>query len=201
MIGLLRGDIARRSFPTIVVDVGGVGYELDVPLSTFEHLPEEGAPVHLEILTLMRAESLQLFGFATRPEKHVFETLIGVNGVGPRLALSVLGALTVSALATAVEREDASAFERVPGIGKKTARRLVLELRDRLELPQGAPRGAAAEPPTGEPEIFADAVTALENLGYRRAEAEQAVRAAAGSSSDGDLAALLRESLRRLGPS
>ncbi|GAB4368367.1 MAG: Holliday junction branch migration protein RuvA [Acidobacteriota bacterium] len=201
MIGWLRGRLLRRRLPLVVVDVGGVGYELLVPLGTFGTLPPEGSEVELEVLTVLRQESLQLYGFASAEEKRVFEILLGVSGVGPKLALAVLSTLEPPELVDAVRADRPSALERVPGIGRKTARRLVLELKDRLpDEALGVAAGAAPAPDatTGGPQ--ADAVAALVNLGYRRPEAEQAVRAA--MTDDGPppaLAELIRASLQRLG--
>ena len=203
MIGWLRGRLVRRCLPEVVLDVGGVGYELSVPLGTFGALPAEGETVELEVLTVVRAESLQLFGFRTALEKRIFSTLLGVSGVGPRLALAVLSALEPDELAAAVTGDRPAVLERVPGIGRKTARRLVLELKDRLPSLESViaaspgPAERRGEGPRDAPTD--DAVAALVNLGYRRPEAEQAVRDALGEEVGADLAELIRAALRRLG--
>jgi Holliday junction DNA helicase RuvA len=193
----------RKSLPEVVVEAGGVGYELSVSLVTFEALPREGSEAKLDVLTLFRADSLQLFGFASSEEKAIFRTLLGVNGVGPRLALSILSTLEPSLVRQAARDEDTAPFERVPGIGKKTARRLVLELRDRLEesaaalpsAPQAGAPGTAADA-----QMLSDAVAALETLGTKRSEAQAAARAAQSELGDSaELAALIRAALRRLG--
>jgi len=205
MIGWIRGVLRRREPGRVIVDAGGVGYELEVPLATLDGLPGEGEVVTLEVLTVFRAESLQLFGFATRGEKRLFVALTGISGIGPRLALAVLSTLSPEEIARAARDEDAAPFEAVPGIGKKTARRIVLDLRDRLGetlLELAGTAEAAAPVRTGagglSPEEE-DAVAALLNLGYKRTEAEAAVREAAGAGGTDDLGALLRAALRRLG--
>jgi len=196
MIARIRGELARKNWPEIVVDVGGVGYLLHVPLGTYERLPPEGRPVTLEVLTTFRNESLQLYGFGSPDEKRLFGALLAVNGIGPRLALAVLSKLSPVQLVSAVLEDRSRLLESVPGIGRKTAQRLVLELKDRLDdtaralVASGAPQ---ADPRAG------DGVTALENLGYRRELAERTVSEVLAEGFDGDLAELIRVSLRRLG--
>lgn len=203
MIGWLRGTLRRKALPAVVLDAGGIGYELHVSLSTYERLPEPGEETVLEVQTLLRTESLQLYGFATLEEKRLFNVLLGVSGVGPRLALSLLSTLPPHELLEAVEHQRAAVLERVPGIGRKTAQRLLLELRDRIAAMPDVSAGGrpAAAPAPAEPAASGDAVAALENLGYRRREAEQAVQQALRESPDLELAVLLREALRRLGAS
>ncbi len=204
MIGWLRGILRRREPGRVVVDAGGVGYELEVPPGALDRLPAEGEEVTFEVLTVLRADSLQLYGFPTREEKRLFVALTGITGIGPRLALAVLSALSPAEIARAARDEDAAPFEEVPGIGRKTARRIVLDLRDRLgdALLELAGSGRT-EGGTGSPGRMSraeeDAVAALLNLGYKRGEAEPAVREAAGAAGTGDLGALLRAALRRLG--
>lgn len=207
MIGRLSGALARRSWPAILLDVGGVGYEVQVPLSTFETLPPERSAVTLEIVTLMRNDALQLFGFADPLDKRAFEVLLGVSGIGPRLALAILSRMSVPSLADAVERDDPAPFRSVPGIGPKTARRIALELRDRLDglaldrVPAAAQRAGGADGGI-PPALRADALDALVNLGYKRDEADEALRrAVADAAASDDLAALLRGALKRLGGS
>ncbi len=199
MIGWLRGRLLRKSLPVVVLDVGGVGYEVAVPLGTFGALPAEGEPVELDVLTVFRTDSLQLYGFRSANEKRVFATLLGVSGVGPKLALAILSSLEPAELAAAVEQDRASALERVPGIGRKTARRLVLELKDRLAVEQGLIAAADVPSVPGADGVAADAVAALVNLGYRRPDAERAVRDAAAEQAPADLTGLIKSSLRRLG--
>jgi Holliday junction DNA helicase RuvA len=199
MIGTLHGRVIRRRWPIVVIETGGVGYEVRVPLGTFESLPSGSDEASLEILTLLRSESLQLYGFASEEEKLLFESLLGVSGVGPRIALAVLSGIRPATLVDAVRREDASLLESVPGIGRKTARRIVLDLKDRLD-DLGSTGSGRAEPALAAAAdgMSADAVAALENLGYRRSEAERAVSAAMKVDAPADLPALIRGSLGRL---
>ncbi len=174
-----------------MLDVGGVGYEVRVPLSTFLELPDEGKTVQLRVHTYVREDSFRLYGFLRDEERAAFGILLGINGVGPRLALAILSGLPVPRLVKAVRSEDVSAFGAVPGVGVKKARRLVVELRDRvdsLDLP---------ESPDSPSEVPEGAVSALLNLGYPRAQAKQAVRRAGESLPDQPtLENLIREALR-----
>ena len=201
MIGWLKGRLLRRRLPAILVDAGGVGYEVTVPLSTFETLPAEGGPVELEVLTCFRNESLELFGFRSEDDKQLFGTLLTVSGVGPKLALSMLSSISMAEMVRAVEEDRPVVLECVPGIGKKTAKRLVLELKDRLGALAG--RAEAGTSSSGGPEAAAplerDAILALENLGYRQRDAAQAVRRIVESEGEADLAGVLRRALRLLG--
>lgn len=196
MIGRLQGVLLRKSLPAILLDVGGVGYEVRVSLTTFEALPAEGRPASLEVLTLFRSDALELYGFGALQEKALFSALLGVGGVGPRTALSLLSALAVDELVGAVQDDRPAVLERVPGVGRKTAHRVVLELRDKLKdwAPAAGPRTPAIGVETRDA-----AVAALANLGYRKSEAEQAVSAVLRTETDVDLAALLRLALRQLG--
>ncbi len=197
MIGRLNGVLLRKSLPAILLDVGGVGYEVRLSLNTFEALPAEGRPVGLEVVTLFRSDALELYGFQTSEEKSLFNALLGVGGVGPRTALSLLSALAVDELVEAVQEDRPTVLERVPGIGRKTAHRVVLELRDKLK--DWTPAAGRRETPRVEGAARDDAVAALVNLGYRRAEAEKAVGAALRAEGGNDLAGLLRLARRRLG--
>lgn len=200
MIGWISGALKRKSLPRIIVDASGVGYEVEVSLATLETLPREGEVTSLEIVTIMRNESLQLFGFATEHEKAVFLALISVSGIGPRIALSTLSTLSAQAIAEAAALDDDAAFERVPGIGKKTAKRIVLELKDKLSKLAVTRQedSTATSVDSSLHTVEADAVTALEGLGYRRAEVEKAVRDAARSQTSPDLAALVRLALQAM---
>ncbi len=200
MIGWLSGTVVRKAWPVVIVEAGGVGYELRVPRGTYDALPGAGGGATLEVLTLFRADSLALYGFSSASGRALFESLLGISGVGPRLALAVLSGVSVPVLVDAVRLEDGSALEAVPGIGRKTARRIVLELKDRLgdviSLDDVSSSRDAAVPAGGLP---GDAVAALESLGYRRSEAERAVGATVMDESPADLPSLIRGSLRRLG--
>lgn len=203
MIGRLRGTLVRKALPTVILEAGGVGYEVRLSLGAFEALPPEGAEAAFEVVTLFRNEALDLYGFASVAEKGLFNTLLGVSGVGPKTALALLSALPVRDVVAALRAERAVVFERVPGIGRKTAQRLVLELKDKVDGLEAGIEEGAATPPARRPGTDArpldeDAVDALENLGYRRADAEKAVHAAAADGATLDLAALIRGALRRL---
>jgi Holliday junction DNA helicase RuvA len=186
--------------PQVIVDVGGVGYELTVSLATLENLPPEGRPVELEVLTLWRNESLQLFGFMTPEEKALFGTLTAVPGIGPRLGMALLSSLSVGELVSAVHQERAATLQGVPGIGKKTAERLILELRDRLKDWRGSGPGDLAAPPSGTLSVLErDAASALENLGYKPAEVQAALARVPPDGRRAGLAALVRAALHELG--
>ena len=196
MIGALTGRIVDKHPERLVVDVQGVGYQLHVPLSTFYELGEPGSTVSLRVHTHVREDALALFGFATVLELQVFERLISISGVGPRLALAVLSGIEPPELVRAVMQGDVSRLTRIPGVGKKTAERIGLELRDRLpaglDLDDG---GDALQPAGGDDKV--DVMSALLNLGYHRAVAERAVNAAAGSGAAG-FEQTLRQALREL---
>lgn len=195
MIGALTGRIVDKQPERLVVDVQGVGYQLHVPLSTFYELGDPGATVSLRVHTYVREDTLSLFGFATLLELQVFERLITISGVGPRLALAVLSGIEPPDLVQAVMRGDVDRLTRIPGVGKKTAERIGLELKDRL------PAGLAGEPDAGDGTPSGgdqgDVVSALLNLGYHRAAAERAAQAAVKSGADG-FERTLRQALREL---
>ena len=195
MIGALTGRIVDKQPERLVVDVQGVGYQLHVPLSTFYELGDPGATVSLRVHTYVREDTLSLFGFATLLELQVFERLITVSGVGPRLALAVLSGIEPPDLVQAVMRGDVDRLTRIPGVGKKTAERIGLELKDRLPAGlAGEPDGGDGTPPGGDQ---GDVVSALLNLGYHRTAAERAVQAAAKSGAAG-FERTLRQALREL---
>lgn len=174
MIGSLRGRIASKMPPQLTVEVGGVGYELEAPMSTFFHLPGLGEEVQLLTHLVVREDAHTLYGFGTEGERRLFRSLIKVSGVGPKIALALLSGISVSAFAECVQREDVSALTRVPGVGRKTAERLIVEMRDRLAA---VPTQHGA-PPTGDsatPE--SEAFGALVALGYRPAEATRLLKA------------------------
>lgn len=171
MIGRLKGTLLEKAPPAILLDVSGVGYEVDVPMSTFCNLPEAGAEVTLLTHFVVREDAMLLYGFATAAEREAFRALIRISGVGPRIALAVLSGLTVEQLASAVEAGEAGLLTRIPGIGKKTAERLILELKGKL-------KGAAfAGLSSAEGASRADIVSALGALGYSEREAMSAVKA------------------------
>ncbi len=174
MIGSLRGRIASKTPPQLTVEVGGLGYELEAPLSTFFHLPPVGEEVRLLTHLVVREDAHVLYAFATEDERRLFRSLIKVSGVGPKIALALLSGISVSAFAQCVLNEDIAALTRVPGVGRKTAERLIVEMRDRLAPPVPA-AGTAAAPAESTPE--GEAYGALVALGYRPAEAARLLKA------------------------
>ena len=197
MIARLRGVAAGRTPDGLVVEVGGVGYDVHVPLSTFYEIGDEGADVALRVHTHVREDALQLYGFLTELERQLFERLIGVSGIGPRLAIAVLSGMDPRDLLAAVQRADVGRLTGIPGIGKKTAERIVLELRDRLAQIV-VPVTDAAVVATGHDRLRADLLSALQNLGYHRPEAEKAIDKALDAASDPTLEGALRSVLREL---
>ncbi len=197
MIALLRGTLLEKNPSRLIVDVGGVGYDVQVPLSTFYVLGEAGAEVLLRIYTHVREEVIALYGFATPLEQQLFERLIGISGIGPKLALAVLSGIEPVDLIKAIRLQDVARLTAIPGIGKKTAERIGLELKDRLpaEL-QSA--GLAARTEAAEDQLRGDLLSALLNLGYKRAVAEQAIERTLRNSADTSFERALKEVLRSL---
>jgi Holliday junction DNA helicase RuvA len=170
MIGRITGRLAEKSPPLVLVDVGGVGYEIDVPMSTFYNLPAIGETVSLLTHFVVREDAQQLFGFLSAPERATFRELVKISGVGPRTALGILSGLSVAELAQAVTRQDGARLVKVPGIGKKTAERLLLELKGKLGADLALPATAVGE-------SGADIVQALMALGYNERDANAALKA------------------------
>jgi holliday junction DNA helicase RuvA len=197
MIGYLEGKLKHKSPDYIIIDVHGVGYFVSVPLSTFYDLPDPGQTVALNIHTYFREDTLQLYGFQTAAEKEMFLHLITVNGIGPRLAVTILSGMSPDTLRQAVQGQDHHRLRNIPGVGKKIAERIILELRDRLKIKHEKTEDlCVASPGTG---ASADAFSALVNLGYRPAEAEKAVHTAQQHlGEEPALEKLLKESLRLL---
>jgi Holliday junction DNA helicase RuvA len=200
MIAHLRGSILDKHPNRIVIDVNGVGYEVFVPLSTFYGLGEPGTSTALRIHTHVREDALLLYGFATQLEQDLFERLIGVSGIGPKVALAVLSGIEPEEFIRAIERGDLARLTAIPGVGKKTSERIVLELKDRLPRASTgtAAAGAAAIEP---PPMRDDVVSALVNLGYHRPLAEKAAEAAIkiiGSTSDASFERVLKQALREV---
>lgn len=195
MIGWLRGVVRQREPGRVVLDVGGVGYVLACPMSTFLVLPAEGGVAELHVSTQVREDAITLHGFAESAEREVFERLLTVSGVGARTAMAALSALGPHELARCIAEGDSRRLSTVPGIGKKTAERMVVDLQDRMAKEQGA-RAAATQVAGGG--AAADVLSALVNLGYNDRQAARAVQEAkAGGAAD--FASLLREALARLG--
>ena len=197
MIGLIRGRIADKQPNTLIVDVQGVGYEVHVPLSTFYEAGDTGAEISLRIYTHVREDALQLYGFLTELERQLFEKLIGISGIGPKLAIAVLSGMDPRELMTSVQRGDVARLTGIPGVGKKTSERIVLELRDRLgQLPGGAPADSA--PSNGADRVRSDLLSALQNLGYHRPQAEKAIDATLQTMSNPTFEHALKAALREL---
>jgi Holliday junction DNA helicase RuvA len=196
VIAHLRGRILDKQPNRIVVDVNGVGYEVAVPLSTFYGLGDVGAEIALRVHTHVREDALLLFGFATPLEQDLFERLIGISGIGPKLALAVLSGIEPLELIRAIERGDLARLTAIPGVGKKTSERIVLELKDRLPRAHVAAiaTGAAAAPPA----VRDDVLSALINLGYHRPLAEHAVDSAIKATPGGEFERTLKQALREL---
>ncbi|MDQ2696113.1 MAG: Holliday junction branch migration protein RuvA [Pseudomonadota bacterium] len=178
MIGRLRGVLVHKQPPHLLVEAHGVGYEVEASLSTFAQLPETGAEVTLHTHLLVREDGQFLYGFATLAERTLFRSLIRVSGVGPKLALLILSGMNVDAFARCVQAADAAALTRLPGIGKKTAERLIVEMRDRIDgMELGAPfLPRASGPADSSPSPLEDALSALVSLGYKLPEATRMVR-------------------------
>ena len=200
MIAHLRGRIFAKHPNRIIVDVNGVGYDVAVPLSTFYGLGEPGAEIALRIHTHVREDALLLYGFATLLELDLFERLIGISGIGPKVALAVLSGIEPKELVRAVERGDVARLTAIPGVGKKTAARMVLELKDRLPSARLVAETAGGGAPDA-PVLRDDVLSALTNLGYHRPLAEKAVEAAIntlGPASDAGFERMLKQALREL---
>ena len=192
MIALIEGKLLEKTKDSVVVSAGGVGYLIFIPTSTLADLPENGKPVSLHTYLHVREDALQLYGFLTLQERGVFEKLISVSGIGPRVALAALSSMNPDRLVMAVEQAQASLLSRIPGIGKKTAERMVFELKGKLT--GLVPLGAALVGGAGE-----EAVAALLSLGYTHAQAENAVRKALEDAADGaDTGELVRLALTQI---
>ena len=195
MIGQLRGRLADKRPNQVLVDVGGVGYLVQVPLSTYASLGELHTELTLLIHTHVREDALSLYGFLSSREKHFFEMLLSASGVGPTLALKILSGMTVEELVPAIRGSDLARLTRIPGVGRKTAERMVVELKDRLEAVAIEAERPAAVSPAG---VEADVVSALVNLGYDSRTAENAVTDAKREVGVSNFEKLLRTSLQAL---
>jgi Holliday junction DNA helicase RuvA len=192
MIALLRGVLVEKHPNQAIVETGGVGYDVTIPVSTFTRLPEPGAEVRLRIHTHVREDALALYGFLTQDEKALFEKLIGVSGIGPSLAVKILSGMAAPDLIHAIRRGEVDRLVRIPGIGKKTAERMVLELRDKLPAVAGE---EAAEPAGALSAVDQDVLSALLNLGCGRPQAEAAVRKAKAAGAPAEFEPLFRRAL------
>ena len=195
MIAWLKGELLEKQAPSLLVNVNGVGYELEAPMTTFYELPAEGEVATLFVHMVVREDAQLLFGFSSKQQRELFRSLIKVNGVGPKVALAVLSTLSAQELLQCMADEDYTALCKVPGIGKKTAQRLVVEMKDRLEKEFGDVALEARAQSGGVNNPRNDAIEALVSLGYRPADASRVVK-----SLDKDLSSedLIRQALRTL---
>ncbi|MBI5562628.1 MAG: Holliday junction branch migration protein RuvA [Deltaproteobacteria bacterium] len=197
MIAHLSGTLIRKTTESAIIDVGGVGYECLIPLSTFYKLPDVNGPVALCVHTRLTDDAIQLYGFLTGEELEAFRLLISTSGVGPRLARNILSGIGVGELVSSISTGDKARLSSIPGIGVKSAERLILELKDKVRSL------AASAPPAARPDgLCADVISALGNLGYKGAEAAEAVKKAKAALQTGyGFEELFKESLRRLSKS
>jgi len=191
MIAHLRGKLLTKHPNQAIVEAAGVGYDVTISVPTFSDLPAPGSEVALHIHTHVREDALALYGFLRPSEKVLFEKLLTVSGIGPKLAITILSGMAADEMVGAIRGNDVARLTRIPGIGKKTAERMVLELRDRL--PQAAPTAATAAPPVTA--VEEDVLSALVNLGYQRATAEKALELSVKGGKGGSFDALFRSAL------
>lgn len=197
MISFLRGRVLDKHPNRITVDVQGVGYDVHVPLSTYYRVAEPGGDVSLRVHTHVREDALQLYGFLTDLEKLLFERLIGVSGIGPKMGVALLSGMEARDLLACVQRGDVARLTGIPGIGKKTAERIVLELKDRVAS-LGVLDDPAAPAAAGEDRLRDDLLSALQNLGYHRPLAEKAIDAALADGGEPAFEPALKAALREL---
>ncbi|MDQ3800935.1 MAG: Holliday junction branch migration protein RuvA [Acidobacteriota bacterium] len=207
MIAYLSGKLLEKQATSVIIEVGGVGYEVTIPLSTFYELGEEGADVSLRIYTHVREDALQLFGFKTERERQLYLKLISVQGIGAKSGISMLSGMSAEEIVTAIRTDNLARLTSIPGVGRKTAERLVIELRDKLNeftaqsaLERAASAGAAGAPQAEAPAdaVYDDALSALLNLGYQRSAAEKALKQAIKDGTEISVQKLLRKSLQLL---
>ena len=187
MIASLKGIVSSKKPDGVIVEVGGIGYQVSVPLCSLCNIPDQGGEIFLNIYTHVREDALQLYGFLTEEERKVFVTLLGINGIGPKLGLAILSGMPVQRFMEAVIKEDVDLLTTIPGLGKKTASRLILELKEKLPKISDYSEG----------HFLGDAVSALTNLGYKRAFSEKAVEAAIKNGAD-SVENIIREALKYL---
>lgn len=205
MIAHLSGTLLSKQPNSVIVDVAGVGYEVNIPVSTFYDLEDAGANVQLRIYTHVREDALQLYGFKTNRERELFLRLISVSGIGPRLGITLLSGMSADEMIASIRTNNLARLTLIPGVGRKTAERLVMELRDKvaslssaeIEEEFGA-KTASGAPVLTEDSMRADVLSALLNLGYQRGAAEKAVTAAIDEGGDISVELILRRSLRKL---
>lgn len=201
MIAALSGKLIEKDANTVVVDVGGVGYEVTIPLSTYYSLGEIGSDVSLRIHTYVREDTLQLYGFSSAADRSLFLRLVAVSGIGPKLAVSMLSAMSSEEIVSAVQTDNLAALTSIPGIGRKTAERMVIELRDKIAdlAPASAAAAAGANASgTSASEAVDDALSALVNLGYQKKAADKALRKAVDEGTELSVQKLLKRGLQIL---
>jgi len=201
MIAFLSGKLLEKEANTVILDVGGVGYEVTIPLSTFYELGEIGSDVQLRIFTHVREDALQLFGFKTSRERELYLKLLSVQGIGAKSGITMLSGMSADEIIGAIRTDNLARLTSIPGVGRKTAERLVIELRDKVgELVSGVSR-AASDGTAGAAatdDVFEDALSALVNLGYQRNAAEKALQQSAKDGTEISVQKLLRAALQRL---
>jgi Holliday junction DNA helicase RuvA len=197
MIAFLRGTLLEKHPNQAIVDIAGVGYDVQIPVSTFSALGDPGSEVKLRIHTHVREDALLLFGFVTEDEKTIFEKLISISGIGPKLAVTVLSGLPTSDLVSAIRNGEVQKLVRIPGVGKKTAERMILELKDKLDMVgSGAPIASASKPAGAALGVIEhDVLSALINLGCQRSAADMAVRKAKEQGAGEEFEPLFRRAL------
>jgi Holliday junction DNA helicase RuvA len=186
MIASLSGTVLSRTPDNVIIEINGVGYQVNVSINTLSNMPEEGKGIFLHIYTHVREDSLQLYGFRTQDEKKIFVTLLGISGIGPKMALNILSGISHEDFLDSIEKEDVSMLCTIPGLGKKTAQRLILELREKLPSPTGV-----------KDRVFEDTLSALINLGYKKSVAQQSIEKVYTTKFN-DIESLLREALKQL---
>ena len=203
MIAHLSGTLLSKQATSVILDVAGVGYEVSIPLSTFYELEDPGSSVQLRIYTHVREDALQLYGFKTARERELFLRLISVSGIGPKLGITLLSGMSADEMITSIRNNNLAKLTLIPGVGRKTAERLVMELRDKVaSLAAGVDEDLGAKSDTAavptEDSMRADALSALLNLGYQRNAAEKAVTASVSEDGEVSVESILRSSLRKL---
>lgn len=204
MIAHLSGTLLSKHATSVILDVGGVGYEVAIPLSTFYELEDAGSQVQLRIYTHVREDALQLYGFKTARERELFLRLISVSGIGPKLGITLLSGMSADEMISCIRDNNLARLTLIPGVGRKTAERLVVELRDKVaslvsaDAEVAAGSGAAASFISTEDSVRSDALSALLNLGYQRGAAEKAVTGTVNEGGDLSVESILRNSLRKL---
>ena len=201
MIAFLSGKLIEKEANSVIVDVGGVGYDVSIPLSTFYELGEIGSDVQLRIYTNVREDAIQLFGFNTSRERDIYLKLISVQGIGAKSGIAMLSGMNADEIVAAIRTENLAKLTAIPGVGKKTAERLVIELRDKIgELASGIPAGisTSAAAGIGGEDVYEDALSALVNLGYQKNAAEKALQQARQDGVDQSVQKMLRAALQKL---